>query len=125
MAPTLLINLDVPALEPAIAFYRDAFGFTPGRRLFENTVAEMLGAPSPIYLIEKPARDFRRHWTPVHLDVVVDDLESALARALSAGARLEGEVGTFAFGRLATLADPFGHGICLLEWLGRGYDEVA
>lgn len=25
----------------------------------------------------------------------------------------------------ATLADPFGHGFCFIEWLGRGYDEVA
>ena len=23
------------------------------------------------------------------------------------------------------LADPFGHGICLIEFLGRGYDEIA
>jgi acetyl-CoA C-acetyltransferase len=24
-----------------------------------------------------------------------------------------------------TLADPFGHGVCLIQFLGRGYDEVA
>ena len=23
------------------------------------------------------------------------------------------------------LADPFGHGICLIEFVGRGYDEIA
>jgi hypothetical protein len=23
------------------------------------------------------------------------------------------------------LADPFGHGFCLIEFTGRGYDEVA
>jgi hypothetical protein len=23
------------------------------------------------------------------------------------------------------LADPFGHGICLIRFLGRGYDEIA
>ena len=23
------------------------------------------------------------------------------------------------------LRDPFGHGLCLLQWRGRGYDEVA
>jgi hypothetical protein len=23
------------------------------------------------------------------------------------------------------LADPFGHGLCLIQFLGRGYDEIA
>lgn len=23
------------------------------------------------------------------------------------------------------LADPFGHGVCLLQFSGRGYDEIA
>jgi lactoylglutathione lyase len=23
------------------------------------------------------------------------------------------------------LADPFGHGLCLIEFRGRGYDEIA
>ena len=27
-------------------------------------------------------------------------------------------------GRMANLADPFGHGIDLLEFRGRGYDEI-
>jgi lactoylglutathione lyase len=70
-------------------------------------------------------RRYRRHWSPVHLDVVVDDLEAALARALAAGARAEGEIRTAAWGRIVTLADPFGHGLCLIQFLGRGYDEIA
>jgi hypothetical protein len=28
-------------------------------------------------------------------------------------------------GRLAQIADPFGHGICFVQFLGRGYDEIA
>lgn len=70
-------------------------------------------------------RDYRRHWTPVHLDFVVPDLAAALARARDAGATLEGEPRTANWGRIATLADPFGHGFCLLEFRGRGYDEIA
>jgi hypothetical protein len=23
------------------------------------------------------------------------------------------------------LADPFGHGVCLIEFIGKGYDEIA
>ncbi len=29
------------------------------------------------------------------------------------------------WGKMAVLADPFGHGFCLLQFQGRGYDEIA
>lgn len=132
----LLINIDVPDLDAAIGFYGKGLGLVLARRLFDGTVAEMTGAPSSIYLMQKesgtPAakgsaqiRDYRRHWTPTHLDFVVDDLDEALARALSAGARLEGEVQTFNWGSQAVMSDPFGNGLCLVQWRNRGYDEVT
>ena len=46
------------------------------------------------------------------------------ARALAAGAALESDVSEHAYGRLALLSDPFGHGFCLLQFTGRGYDEL-
>jgi GNAT superfamily N-acetyltransferase len=70
-------------------------------------------------------RDYARHWTPVHLDVVVDDVDQAVARAVAAGARLEDPPITHDWGRIAHLADPYGHGICILQFLGRGDDELA
>jgi len=129
----LLVNIDVPDLGEAERFYTQAFGLVPTRRFGADGV-ELSGWPARVYLLENPAgsvaagtdrRRYERHWTPVHLDVVVDDLEPALARAVAAGAILEGEVRTGAWGRIATLADPFGHGVCLIQFLGRGYDEVA
>jgi len=129
----LLINIDVDDLDRAEAFYREAFGLSAERRLGDGAV-EMLGAQAPVYLLRKPAgstaagdarRDYQRHWTPLHLDVVVQDLDAALARALAAGARAEGQVREAAWGRLVQLADPFGHGWCLLQFLGRGYDEIT
>ena len=131
----VLLNLDVPDLSAAVAFYQQALGFSVGRVLFGGTVVEMLGAAVPLYLLHQAAttrpcpeagvqRDYRRHWTPLHLDVVVDDLDAALARALAAGARAEGEINEYAWGRLVTLSDPFGHGLCLLQWRGEGYDLV-
>ena len=66
-----------------------------------------------------------RHWTPVHIDVVVDELEPALVRAVSAGAKLETETRVHAWGKIAILSDPFGNGFCLIQFLGRGYDEIA
>ena len=131
----LLVNIDVDDLPKAIAFYEQAAGLRPGRR-FGAFGVEMLGASSPVYLLVKPAdtkpspradeaRRYRRHWTPVHLDFVVADVAAAVGRAIAAGATIEGEIETHRWGRIARMADPFGHGICLIEFLGRGYDEIA
>jgi len=136
MLPAMLINIDVPDLEQGIDFYQRAIGLTLTRRLFGNTVAELEGTGGRVYLLEKPAgsaplptsevtRDYRRHWTPVHCDWVVTDIEAAVTQALAAGAALEGKIANHAWGRLASLSDPFGHGFCLLEWTAGGYDEVA
>ena len=55
---------------------------------------------------------------------VVDDLDGAVARATTAGATVELPITDKKWGRIAVLADPFGHGLCLLEMRGRGYDEL-
>jgi predicted enzyme related to lactoylglutathione lyase len=129
----LLINIDVPNLAEAVAFYARAFDLVVTRRLGAGA-AELSGLPVRLYLLEKPegsigagadARRYARHWTPVHIDVVVDDLESALARAVAAGAKVESQTRVHAWGKIAILADPFGNGFCLLQFLGRGYDEIA
>lgn len=130
----LLVNVDVDDLERGIAFYTRAFDLRVGRRLGPAAV-ELLGATSALYLLASPAgsrataggavRDYARHWTPVHLDVVVDDVDAALARALAAGATAEGGITDAAFGRLVRLVDPFGNGLCLLQFVGRGYDAIA
>jgi lactoylglutathione lyase len=58
------------------------------------------------------------------LDFVVPDVDVATEKAIAAGARLEGPVQSFEWGRQACLSDPFGHGFCLVQWQGGGYDEV-
>jgi predicted enzyme related to lactoylglutathione lyase len=70
-------------------------------------------------------RTFERHWTPVHLDFAVDDIEQSVARALAAGAKQEGNIQTMDFGQMALMSDPFGHGFCLLQLSPDGYDAVA
>ena len=129
----VLINVDVPDLESAVAFYTQAFGLTVRRRFGEQG-AELAGWPVSLFLLQKEAgsvaagdsrRTYERHWTPVHLDVVVEDMDGALSRAIGAGARVEQEVRTEVWGKIAVLADPFGHGLCLIEFLNRGYDEIS
>lgn len=127
--------IDVDDLDKATAFYRDGLGLKPGRRLGADWV-EMLGAQSPIDLLANPSgtpccagaaapqRDYRRHWTPVHLDFVVEDVDAAVVRVKAAGGRLDREIQDRVWGRMANIADPFGNGLCLLEMRGRGYDAM-
>src|SRR5215207_10769520 len=86
---SVLINVDVPDLERAIAFYANAFGLAVRRRFGAGAV-ELIGWQVPLFLLRKEAgsigagaslRTYDRHWTPVHLDVIVYGIESALSVA--------------------------------------------
>jgi predicted enzyme related to lactoylglutathione lyase len=129
------ICIDVDDMHKAVTFYTQALGLKIGRR-FGSDFVELLGAGSPIDLLKKPAgstpipgnpevRRYDRHWTPVHLDFVVDDVDAAVARMVSLGATLEAPARDADWGRIAGLADPFGHGVDVLRFRGRGYDELA
>ena len=131
---SLRICIDVPTLEEGIRFYEAAFGLTVARR-FKGGWAELAGGPCPIDLLPKAegskpsltvtsGRTYKRHWTPLHLDFVVDDIEASVKRAREAGAVLESEIQDTPYGRGASLADPFGNGLCLIQLIGRGYDEL-
>jgi predicted enzyme related to lactoylglutathione lyase len=128
----LLINIDVPDAEAGVRFYTAAFGLEVGRR-FGKDFVELLGWEAPVYLLTKPAgtvgagddrRRYERHWTPFHLDVVVDDVDASVVRAVAAGAKLETPARDAPYGRIAMLADPFGHGFCLLQFSAQGYDAL-
>lgn len=132
--PGLLINIDVPDLVAGERFYTSALGLTAARR-FDDDIVELTGCEVPIYLIVKRAgsmigpdggdfRRYNRHWTPVHPDFSVDDLDKAVAQALAAGAKQEGETLDLPYGRQAMFADPFGNGFCLIEFNERGYDAL-
>ncbi len=133
--PSIIVNVDVDDLEGAVRFYTSAIGLRVGRR-FGGGGIELVGAEVPIYLLvagagstpfagAAEARRYARHWTPVHLDFAVDDIEAAVARAVAAGASVEKPISQHPYGRLCVLADPFGHGFCFLQFEGRGYDEIA
>jgi predicted enzyme related to lactoylglutathione lyase len=126
MEMRVVASIDVDDLDRAVAFYSSGLGFVEQRRLFDNSTAELLAGSSFIYLLAKPAdtapfrgssevRRYSRHWTPVHLDFVVSDLEAAVAQAETAGAKLERPIRSEDAWREAQLSDPFGNGFCLLE----------
>ena len=122
----VIASIDVDDLDRAVAFYSSGLGFVEQRRLFDDTAAELVAGPSLVYLVAKPAgtrpfsgssevRHYSRHWTPVHLDLVVSDLEVAVERAVAAGANVEQPIRAADSWREAQLSDPFGNGFCLLE----------
>ena len=131
MRPSILINIDVPELDPAIEFYQAAVG-AKLVRVLDDDVAEMTYGAATLCLLEKPAgstatpagehREVGRHWTPVHVDFVVDDIDTAVERALAAGAKRESERVEWRGSKCVTFSDPFGHGFCLIELSGDGYE---
>jgi hypothetical protein len=48
---------------------------------------------------------------------VVEEIESAVQKAVSVGARLDEPIATHKWGRLALMADPFGKGFCFVQFL--------
>ncbi len=118
------VSIDVPDLEAGLRFYGEVFGFREVARPFP-TMAVLDGGNVTICLHGKhegssavPDREvprtFARHWTPVHLDIHVDDLEATLRAARAAGATVEREFRGGPHPDVAFCADPFGNGFCLL-----------
>jgi predicted enzyme related to lactoylglutathione lyase len=128
---TVHAYIEVADLERGITFYCDALGLTLKRRLSPDWV-ELEGANVPIFLLgnrppiadlggKKVPRSYERHWTPVHLDFIVSDLDQAIGRAREFGVSLDREIQVREWGRMANMADPFGNGFDLIEFAPGGY----
>lgn len=130
-----IVNIDVPELASAIDFYSRALGLSLSR-IIDDDVAELTGASSTVYLLANAAgtaatsspavaRSYSRHWTPVHIDFVVEDVLEAACRAKKAGANQESECIMWRGSKCITFSDPFGHGFCLIEFAGETYSDEA
>ena len=119
------VSLDVPSLQAGLDFYGAALGFTEVSRPLP-VLAFIEAGEARILLIEKPegslpfkgaqtSRHYQRHWTPIHLDFSVPDAEAARDRAVAAGGTCEAWWDIKGRPRTAFMADPFGHGFCLIE----------
>lgn len=115
------ISIDVPNLEDGLGFYCKVFGWKETARPFP-TMAIVDGGNVMVCIHAKKAgsqptptnavRGYERHWTPVHLDLHVDDFEGTLEAAKQAGATVE-QLYTQPK-PTAFCADPFGHGFCII-----------
>ena len=117
----LEICIDVDDVDRAVEFYGRGLGLElvehhpdwAQAKLGEQTFWIMGVTPGPDGPI---SRDYRRHWTPIHLDFVVDDIDAAVERALAAGGRLDREITRNPRrADLANLSDPAGNGIDLVR----------
>ena len=126
--------IEVTDLDHGTEFYCGGLGLTHKRQLGPRWV-ELAGANLPVFLLaDRPAiaqlgvtkvsRDFGRHWTPVHLDFIVTNLDEMVGRLCNLGASLDREIQIREYGRIANMADPFGNGFDLIEFSGPGYDNL-
>jgi predicted enzyme related to lactoylglutathione lyase len=117
------ISIDVPDLQQGETFYCDALGCTKLRD--QGDMCILSAGNTDIYLLKRDpgsqtsttsdsARSFKRHWTPVHLDFGVDNVEKAVALILELGGKVEGDE-SGDWGAIAYCVDPFGHGFCLIN----------
>ena len=124
MSNALTITIDVPNIHEGVTFYVEGLGLTLREKLAQTIyLLEFAGVrvyicqhqPGTRPFTDGPHRDYSRHWTPVHLDLEVTDLDAALESAIKAGAVLEGRESDPKWGDIATLSDPFGNGFCLIK----------
>ena len=119
------VSVDVPDIDEGVRFYAAAFGFAKSAAPVPGVVVMNAGNTEICLLEKRPGqqpvvhakdtRRYERHWTPVHLDIHVEDLRGALDRALAAGAKQEQLFENAEHGSAAFCSDPFGHGFCLIE----------
>ena len=117
------ISIDVSDMEKAVLFYTKALGCTE-LRAGESTT-KLKADNVNIFLLKNDSgtnplingtssRNYGRHWTPVHLDFNVTEIEKIASRVKEYGGVIEGsESGDR--GAVEFCADPFGNGFCLCQ----------
>jgi predicted enzyme related to lactoylglutathione lyase len=118
------VSIDVSDLKQAETFYVEALGCKKVRDQGSDMVVLSV-ENADIYLQEKEhgtkplvsgsvVRDYQRHWTPVHLDFLCENVDELVSKILKMGGLHEGgESGDW--GSIAHCADPFGNGFCLIN----------
>jgi predicted enzyme related to lactoylglutathione lyase len=122
--PSVHFSIDVPELEAGLRFYGEVFGFIETARPFTtmaildaNNVsvcmhAKAAGSKSSSHGAEP--RRYERHWTPVHLDLHVQDFDAVLEKVRAQGGAIENEFRTQGPMPTAFCSDPFGNGFCVI-----------
>ena len=116
------ISIDVSDMDIALTFYENALDCQVTRR--DENISKLATENIEIYLLKKEhgsnpligydaVRHYDRHWTPIHLDFAVSDLDKAVSRVKEFGGKIEGKEGGD-WGNIVFCSDPFGHGFCVI-----------
>lgn len=115
-------KLNVPDMAPALAFWRDAFGFKVTATFDEPEFVEhMMALPGqeagPHLLLVMPRNDRDLSVGPGHgpVGLICEDVDATRRRALDSGATGMGEPFEAAGVRIALLKSPQGHEIELIQ----------
>lgn len=122
--PSVHVSIDVPELAAGLRFYGEVFGFVETARPFP-TMAILDANNVSVCMHEKREgsrsaavgtvqRHYDRHWTPVHLDLHVDDFDAVLAKVRASGGAVENEFRKQGPRPAAFCSDPFGNGFCVI-----------
>ncbi|WP_444915882.1 VOC family protein [Microbulbifer sp. TRSA007] len=119
----LSISIDVSNIKQAEYFYIKALGC---KKLRDQGGMSVISVENcDIYLQEKEARsvaaptetverNYSRHWTPVHIDFLAENVDEIVKRIVKLGGKHEGgERGDW--GTIAYCSDPFGNGFCVIN----------
>jgi predicted enzyme related to lactoylglutathione lyase len=118
------VSIDVPQLDDGIRFYGSVFGFVEIARPFP-TMAVLDANNLTVCMHERAGgtrssaegaelRRYERHWTPVHLDLHVHELDAVLSKVRAEGGAVESEFRTQGPRPVAFCSDPFGSGFCVI-----------
>lgn len=118
------VSIDVPDLAEGEGFYVEALGCRKIRNQGDDMIV-LSTDNAEIYLLKRTSgsepikqsqfvRTYQRHWTPVHLDFLCENVNDVAARVKKHGGRHEGgESGDW--GSIAYCVDPFGNGFCVIN----------
>lgn len=120
----LSVSIDVTDLKKAEAFYVKALGCIKMRDQDSDMVVLSV-ENCDIYLQEKAAgtmpfihsnrvRDYQRHWTPIHIDFICNNVDELVSKIIKLGGCYEGS-DRGDWGSIAYCADPFGNGFCVIN----------
>lgn len=118
------VSIDVPDVSKAAGFYTGALGCRIVREPSPGWVVLAAGSLE-IHLLARDAgtpatagggtsRSYERHWTPVHLDFIHEDVPGTVGRVVEHGGIHEGGA-KGEWGEIAHCADPFGNGFCVIR----------
>jgi predicted enzyme related to lactoylglutathione lyase len=102
------ITVPVPSLDEGLRFYRDALGHA---LLWRNEAAGQAGLRLPASDTELVLTTEQRY----EPDWLVESVDEAVAAVRAAGGRVVAEPVNIPVGRAATVADPFGNTLVLLD----------